>query len=270
MMMAVSEALFTKETRTIECEKHGPQVVEVVLGNSGKPFGGEPRCPVCKKESEESLRQLRAIAEAERVAREAESNRIQRIEGSKANANIPLRFKEKTLDTYIVSNEGQQKALDVARWYVENWPEASKNGTGLIFSGKAGSGKTHIACGLIQGVNEQGGYARFMTVADAMRFVKRSFKPDADMDEDEAIDRLARQGLLVLDEVGMDYGTDFNKALLFDILNKRYELVNPTILLTNLDPAALREYLGERLIDRMREGGGKMVTFTWESYRGKV
>jgi DNA replication protein DnaC len=270
MMMAVSDVLFTKETRTIECEKHGPQVVEVVFSKSGNILGGEPRCPVCKKESEESLRQLRASADADRLKREAETRRIQSIENSKAYANIPLRFKEKTLDSYIVNNEGQQKALDVARWYVENWPEASKNGTGLIFSGKAGSGKTHIACGLIQGVNDQGGYAKFMTVADAMRFVKRSFKPDSDMDEEEAIDRLARQGLLVLDEVGMDYGTDFNKALLFDILNKRYELVNPTILLTNLDPAALREYLGERLIDRMREGGGKMVTFTWESYRGKV
>jgi DNA replication protein DnaC len=46
--------------------------------------------------------------------------------------------------------------------------------------------------------------------------------------------------------------------------------VLPTILLTNLDTEALKDYLGERLVDRMREGGGRMVSFTWDSYRGKA
>jgi DNA replication protein DnaC len=126
-----------------------------------------------------------------------------------------------------------------------------------------------LACSIAYEVIEQGGAAYFATVAEVMRKIKSSFSKDAETTEQEQIDHFSNIELLILDEVGMDYGTDFNKALIFEILNNRYENMLPTMLLTNLDALALREYLGERLIDRMREGGGKLIAFTWESHRGK-
>jgi DNA replication protein DnaC len=77
---------------------------------------------------------------------------------------------------------------------------------------------------------------------------------------------LGSVGLLVMDEVGVQYGTDAEKVLLFDVINRRYQDVMPTILLTNLDKAGLREYLGDRAFDRIRENG-LLVPFVWESHR---
>jgi DNA replication protein DnaC len=132
-----------------------------------------------------------------------------------------------------------------------------------------GAGKTHMACSIAYEVAEKAGFPVFISVSEMMREIKSAFNKDSEKTEQELIDHFASVGLLILDELGMDYGTDFNKALLFEVLNRRYEAMLPNILISNLDPAALREYLGERLFDRMRDNGGKMLAFVWESHRGK-
>ena len=44
----------------------------------------------------------------------------------------------------------------------------------------------------------------------------------------------------------------------------------PTILLSNLPVEEVTGYLGERVVDRIREDGGRIVRFTWESHRVKA
>ena len=61
--------------------------------------------------------------------------------------------------------------------------------------------------------------------------------------------------------------SDFEKQILFDVLNERYEKRKPCILLSNIAPSELSGYLGERVADRLREDGGKLIAFDWESYR---
>jgi hypothetical protein len=39
-------------------------------------------------------------------------------------------------------------------------------------------------------------------------------------------------------------------------------------VVSNLSMASLKEYVGERVIDRMKENGGKVIIFDWESHRG--
>lgn len=256
--MDVSEAKIVEEFRT--CPKHGEYTAKLLAVNGSAPYGNR-RCPACDKEAAD----IQAKQDEQQRLRQIEQSRIARHERSR----IPLRFKTRRFENYVVENEGQARALKICSMYAQSWPKVSKNGTGLIFSGRAGSGKTHLACSIAWSVIEQGGSAQFATVAEVMRQVKSSFSKDSTTSEQDQIDHFSGIQLLILDEVGMDYGTDFNKALIFEILNKRYENMLPTILLTNLDAPALVEYMGERLVDRMREGGGRMVSFTWDSYRGK-
>ncbi len=257
--MAVSESNVVEESRT--CTTHGDYTVKL-FSIAGQKKYGSTRCAECEKAAEERNKKQ---AEEQRL-RQIEYSRIARHERSR----IPLRFKTRRFDNYVVDNEGQAKALGICRSYAESWAKVSQAGTGLIFSGKAGAGKTHLACSIAHEVIEQGGEVQFATVAEVMRQIKSSFAKDSDTTEQKEIDHFSGIPLLILDEVGMDYGTDFNKALIFEILNNRYENMLPTILLTNLDTPALVEYMGERLVDRMREGGGRMVSFTWGSYRSKA
>lgn len=124
-----------------------------------------------------------------------------------------------------------------------------------------------MACAIANQLIEQGTYAKFFTVTGMLRRIKESFSKDSKESESDLMEKFAHVELLILDEAGMDYGTEFNKTLMFEVLNRRYENMRPTIVLTNLDIGALKEYFGERILDRMREGGGKMVTFNWESQR---
>jgi DNA replication protein DnaC len=242
------------EKRT--CQQHGEYETAAIAIGSRHFFKGCPACNAAWERSELEKRQ--------RMENEAKAARIARMHESSL---IPKRFKGCSFDNFTASNEGQTKALTVATAYSKSWSQAMERGTCLIFSGKAGTGKTHLACAIANNVIEQGHPAKFTTMANMMRAIKETYNKDSNESESDVLDQLSRVPLLVLDEAGMDYGTDFNKTLMFEVLNARYENVMPTILLTNLDAAALKEYLGERIIDRMREGGGKMVTFNWESQR---
>lgn len=59
------------------------------------------------------------------------------------------------------------------------------------------------------------------------------------------------------------------KMILFEIINTRYEKMRPTILISNLTREELVTFIGERVLDRMSDGGGCTLAFTWESYRSK-
>jgi DNA replication protein DnaC len=246
------------ETTTKTCQKHGAYQA-TVANILGRIISG--RCPACAADEK--------AQEEERAKRDAAARANARIEILLSRSGIPPRFQGRDFDNYQAEEEGQQRALRIARAYAAEWDTMRKRGTCLIFSGEAGTGKTHLACAIANAVIRNGSAALFMTVSDAMRAVKRSYDRDQGVSEGEAIAALVEPPLLILDEVGMDYGTEHSKALLFDLMNKRYEQVRSTIVLTNLDAAALREYFGDRIMDRLREGGGKLVPFTWDSHRGK-
>ena len=239
-----------------QCDLHGPFEANAMIFG-GKTLGGA--CPVClaERDAKDQERQRAMQSDLER----------RRIEGLFQRAGIPVRFQSRTFDNYQVNNDGQERALRKARAYADGWQQSVTAGTSLIFSGNAGTGKTHLACAIANQLIAQGVSAVFTTVSDAMRAIKRTYDADSQMTELQAIQAFVDPGLLILDEVGANRGTEYEVQLVFDIINKRYENCRPTIILTNLDPQALRDCLGERVVDRLREGGGKLVAFTWESFR---
>src|SRR5690606_23131134 len=103
-----------------------------------------------------------------------------------------------------------------------------------------------------------------------IRAVKDTYRRDSTQTEAEAIASFVTPDLLILDEVGVQFGSDTEKLILFEIINGRYESMKPTIVISNLAIGELEAYLGERAFDRLREGGGKAVVFDWPSYRRQV
>jgi DNA replication protein DnaC len=74
--------------------------------------------------------------------------------------------------------------------------------------------------------------------------------------------------LLIIEEIGTGAGSDDERAKIFQVVNRRYEAMLPTVLVSNLDMDALKKEIGERVIDRMREGSRSLVVFDWQSHRG--
>ena len=100
-----------------------------------------------------------------------------------------------------------------------------------------------------------------------MREIRATWRRESQETEEAAIDRFANAGLLLLDEVGVGFGSDAELTQLYDVLDVRYQRCLPTALASNLGPAELRAALGERLFDRLRENAEVLVC-DWPSHRG--
>lgn len=233
------------------CDQHGEYL-------SNKYFCGWSPCPKC-------IEELHRAEDEDRRKRDA-ADRVQaKIKRLYDRAAIPPRFESRTLDNFRVENDGQRKAMASARKYISEFD--LHPGVSMIFCGGVGAGKTHIAVGIAKSLMGTNHSALFMSVIGAVRSIKETWG-NRDRSEREALNDLIEPDLLILDEVGVQFGSDAEKLILFEIINGRYENCRSTILISNLAIQSLTEYLGERVVDRLREGGGRMVLFDWGSYRG--
>lgn len=218
-------------------------------------------CPQCAAEEAEVRRQ----EERDREAAERQSRWARRL----GEAGIPERFQDRRLESYSAINSGQKRALEFATIYASKFDEVEKTGRCAIFCGAPGTGKTHLAVGVGLHVMETGRLVLFTTVQRMVRRMKDAWRKDATESEGDVIGLLVQPELLILDEIGVQFGSEFEKNLMFDVLNERYEKRHPTLLLSNLTAKEVKAFLGERVYDRLREDGGECVAFDWASYRGK-
>ncbi|MCY1304739.1 DNA replication protein DnaC [compost metagenome] len=110
----------------------------------------------------------------------------------------------------------------------------------------------------------------YTTVSRVCQQVKASYSKESSQSEREALELFRTPDLLILDEVGASYGTDFERMLMFEVINARYEDLKPTLVISNLSAPDLAAALGDRTVDRLREAGGVVVKFDWESARREV
>lgn len=192
-------------------------------------------------------------------------------------AAIPPRFQDSELTNYRAECEGQKRALALSIDFAANFDEVTQRGACLTFVGRVGTGKTHLACAIAQQVMREGYSALFITVSELIRAVRATWGKDKVKTEEQVLKAFASVDLLILDEVGGQHGSDSEEQVLFEVINRRYSNMKPMILMSNLplfsedtEQRLLKDYLGERAFDRLREGGGKMVVFDWETYRKRV
>jgi DNA replication protein DnaC len=182
--------------------------------------------------------------------------------------NIPLRFKTKTLADYHVTSDGEESALSTARSYVENFADHLAAGRCLIFCGRPGTGKTHLACAIAKSLIQKEQTVSYVTVAEVIRTIRDTWHRDSRETTNSVLQRLRAFDLLVLDEVGVQFGSDGELTQLTEVLDLRYRDVRPTLVVSNCKADELKQYLGDRGYDRLRENGGKVVVFDWPSRRG--
>lgn len=236
--------------RDAHCPEHGAFVSRNIFAKVWS------KCPACSA-AEEASAQAEASLRAAKAADDRHSEAI-------AQARIPARFVGRSFGNFAAETDAQRHALSVARDFAERFDHHAKRGAWLVLSGMPGTGKSHLAAAILQAVLSR--HVRYMTCLDMIRAVRETWRRDSDRSEAQLLAYLGGLDLLVIDEVGMQYGTDGEQTILFDVLDRRYRDVRPTILLTNQNKEDLKALLGERTHDRLREVG-RWVAFEWPSYR---
>jgi DNA replication protein DnaC len=241
--------------RVVNCEQHGDYT------SAGTRYLGKREvwtsCPDCAEARLAAERQAEADAEAKR--------RQDTIISMMDEANIPARFIGRTFDNYRATTEGQRQALATVREYAETFPKHFKAGTGLVLSGLPGTGKSHLAGAVLQHILPAH-VGLYVTCMAMIRAVRGTWRKDSEKSEREMLAMFTDVSLLVLDEIGVQYGTDGEQTIIFDVLDRRYREMKPTILLTNQAKKGFKEFIGERSFDRVVETS-RWVPFDWESYR---
>lgn len=217
------------------------------------------RCPKCTEE-----REAKSKGEEERRDQQQRNECISR---KMQDLNIGKRFKGMVFDDYIPTCTDAEKVKSVCQRYTKTFKDRLIDGDGLIFIGACGTGKNMLAAILCQEVVKQEKSAIHTTIFKLIRAIKDSWRRDSEKTEEKVINSFSDPDLLVIDEIGVQFGSDTEKLYLTEIINNRYENRKPTILISNLNLDELESVLGTRIIDRFYEGKSAILKFTWESYR---
>lgn len=209
---------------------------------------------------------LDQMLEKQRREEEIERQRA-RIETRHKFSGVPARFSAASFDGFDRRTPSIGAALDAAQQYIAAFPDNAKAGRCLILAGPAGTGKTHLACAAIRSLCDQGRRAQYVKLGDAIRRLRDTWRRDGDETELQVLREYRHADLLVLDEVGVQYGTEGEKVHAFDIIDGRYADMRPTIICTNCKAEELVAYLGERAVDRLLENGGRLLRFEGTSNR---
>jgi len=219
----------------------------------------------CEKCREEKLEKSRKQEEA--FERQQKNMRwLAKI----GDAGIPARFKTRTLSTYVVNANStkQQRIYEFCKEYASDFEGIRKTGRSFLMLGTVGTGKTHLSIGVALEVMNQGYSSIFTSASKIFRSIKDTYHKGSHQKESEVMAIYTQCDLLIIDEVGVQRGSDFEKETFFDVINERYENMRPTIILSNLTIEEIKVFLGERVFDRLRENGGKAFLLDWPSHRG--
>lgn len=241
------------------CNKHGvfTQYVKSFGINKFK-YKSTTSCPECLKEK------INKLEKEQNDIKDFKSK--EEVKTLKKRSDIPLRFKDASFDNFK-SDQKNAKALKICKAYAERWADRKKSGGSLVLFGNVGTGKTHLAMAIANYVIENYQDRVYVTTARKITRDIKSTWGDKENTEQGLINLYAKLDLLIIDEIGVQFLSDAEKMILFEIINNRYENIKPTLIISNLNSDEIKKTLGEQTVDRLREGRGAMVKFDWESYR---
>lgn len=215
-------------------------------------------------------------------SRHQQALREQALADRLGRAGMPLRYRDFDFSTFPVERLARPADAERARMvrgtcerYVDTWPAVARRGTNVILVGPMGTGKTGLACAIANAVirHHPPATALFISAYGAVRHQRDTWRKRG-KSETEALDDLVCPDLLVMDEVGVQVGTESEMLMLFEVLNGRYGQRKPTILLSNLpvqreDGPSLRRFLGERLWSRYTDDASFVLACDWPNLRGR-
>ena len=246
---------------TYTCPKHGDYTVTRLFNKDGTAIGPSDACPICAEEwadaHREELVEKCRLEREERRKRQEEARKEERERQLKiavASSNIPREYRNVDLSAISFEEKGNEETLRQVRLYAERFEDVREKGVGLFLYGETGTGKTHLACALLRALMPEvrGIYAMTWEIIRAVK---------AAGFQDDPLAPLIEAPLLVIDEIGVQYGSKFEETALYPLIDSRVAERRPTIFISNVQPdtkdadrrgETLRGMLGERLWDRVQ------------------
>ncbi len=142
---------------------------------------------------------------------------------------IPRRFWEAELDNYQYENPSEENAYKEAFVFASSFDPSE--GKGLTFVGTPGVGKTHLAVGILKKIyRDKGIKGRFFDTKDLIYKLKALINEGK---TSKAIKRILSYPLIVLDDLGSERLSEWQREIISYIISHRYNNLRSTIITTN-------------------------------------
>ncbi len=210
-------------------------------------------CPICNDTRWKSV----TVDGREGVVR-CDCWRAALVERLMAEARIPTRYQRCELETFEHDMDSQREAYRRAAAFVDAFPVVDR---GLLFYGRNGVGKTHLAVGMLKAViRARGARGYFFETRELLRLVRDTYNRSVAETEMDVLAPVLHADLLVLDDLGAERSSEWVQETLGLVVNTRYNERRPTIFTSNLvdsadstDPRTFIYQLGARTRSRLME-----------------
>lgn len=193
-------------------------------------------CP-CETEARD-----REEAQAKRRARMAEIRQL-KADGLRDASLVRCTFE---------NDLGYQPESAKLRAYARQFPEMLQSGAGLLLWGDVGTGKTFLAACVANCLLDQGVPVLMTGTAKLLNALTGVWPSE----RNTYLESLNAYSLLILDDLGMERGTEFAMEQMFSVIDGRYRTGKPLIVTTNLTLQELKnppDLAHRRIYDRLLE-----------------
>ena len=161
-------------------------------------------------------------------------------------------FSDPSMLNWTFENDnGRSLQMHHAQRYVERWQIMHSENLGLLLWGGVGTGKSFLAGCIANALIAQEMPVRMTNFAHILNELNNSFSG-----RNEVVDRLCRYPLLIIDDFGMERGTEYALEQIYNIVDSRYRSRKPLIVTTNLTLDEIRhpqDTAHARIYDRLLE-----------------
>ncbi|HTS34812.1 MAG TPA: ATP-binding protein [Candidatus Solibacter sp.] len=226
-------------------------------------------CPLCDGTGWKTVGASTGGEKAERRVTRCDCQMRARSQSLLAAARIPRRYEHCELANYDTDFPGAHASLAEAHFVASNFAKKCdpRGDKGLLIIGTIGTGKTHLAVGILKELILTRGIAcLFYDYRELLKEIQNSYNSTVQTTELDVLRPVFETDVLVLDELGAVKPTEWVWDTVSLILNTRYNDNRTTIITSNFDDApaggapgisvaraaARGETLGDRIGERMR------------------
>jgi predicted ATPase len=168
---------------------------------------------------------------------------------------VPVAERDATMATYQLTSDNGD-GVKHAQYFIQGVHP------GLYLWGPVGTGKTRLACSILNDLWRGGQSVRFKRCPELLM----GLQPGAD-EENRLWQQIVGVPVLVLDDVGANQGTDFARRMLQALFDARLDLGHRTIWTSNLDLDQLGDFLADDRLPSRIVGNAKIVKLTGKDWR---